>query len=547
MDREPEVGAPKSANDIQSLWSYLSEHSPQPLVALDGATHVVRYLNPAFARLVGGSVEDLLGRPFAEAVPECGENGCIALLDRVLRSGVAEKLDEQRHEGSSPPGYWSYWAWPTLGHDGRPSGLVLQVTDATEVATFRQQAVAWNEALIVASTEQHALATRLETLTTQLEAALQARDRFLAILGHEVRNPLGALSAGLQILKMAGSDAEIAGSAREMMERQMEQLVRLMDDLLDVSRITRGKLELRKERVDIAAILQNAEAASRPVIDRENLVLRVTLPPESILLDADPVRLEQVLQNLLDNAAKYSDPGGHIQLSAMREGSEVVIQVRDTGTGIPATHLRDIFEAFVQGDPEWKRTQGGLGIGLFLVNELVGLHGGRVEARSDGQGQGSAFIIRLPAVVETATAPPPAAGIAPADPPRHRILVVDDNTDVAGSLAGALRLMGHEVRVACDGQEAVANAAALQPQVILMDLGMPGMDGYEAARRIRAMPWGATPLIVAMTGWGSESEEELCRTHAAGFDHRLVKPVDMHALGELISETAIDVRRGPST
>ena len=293
-------------------------------------------------------------------------------------------------------------------------------------------------------------------------------------MSHELRNPLAALSTGLQLLKLAGKDPVTAENSRAMMERQLKQMVRLVDDLLDISRIATGKLELRKERVDLASVLRDAVEASRPLIDREGHELTVALPPGPVLLDADPTRLGQVFLNLLNNAAKYSEPGGHIRLSAERDGSEVVVRVRDTGIGIPAADLPHIFEVFVQVDTAWQRAQGGLGIGLSLVKEFVGLHGGRVEAHSDGPGQGSEFVVRLPRGRRSG---PPVAGDrrcregprAAAPHPRGR-----RQPGRGGVARDAAGYMGHEVRTAYDGEAGVAAAAEFRPEVVLMDLGMPG-------------------------------------------------------------------------
>jgi CheY-like chemotaxis protein len=321
-----------------------------------------------------------------------------------------------------------------------------------------------------------------------------------------------------------------------MMERQLQQMVRLVEDLLDVSRIKTGKLELHKERVDLAAVVRDAVEASRPLIESGGHRLTVTLPPDPILLDADPTRLVQVFLNLLNNAAKYSDPGGHIRLSAGLHGQEVEVTVRDGGIGIPAAHLAHIFDVFVQADTVWQRMQGGMGIGLSLVKEFVELHGGRVGARSDGAGRGSEFVVRLPVAPAAAAPPLPAAGTSPG--PARRVLVVDDNRDAAESLATILGERGHEVRTAHDGEAGVTEAAEFRPAVVLMDLGMPGVDGYEAARRIRAEPWGRGTFLVALTGWGADDDRR--RTRDAGFDRHLVKPVDPDALARLIAGLPFD-------
>jgi CheY-like chemotaxis protein len=278
---------------------------------------------------------------------------------------------------------------------------------------------------------------------------------------------------------------------------------------------------------------QSHGAANR-ANDRGGHELTVTLPPGPILLDADPTRLTQVFLNLLGNAAKYSEPGGQIRLSAWREGDEVVVSVRDSGIGIPASELPRVFDIFVQVDADWQRVQGGLGIGLSLVKEFVGLHGGRVEARSEGPGKGSEFIVRLPARAETPAAGPSTPGPEGPRGPRRRILVVDDNRDAAESLGVLLRIMGHEVCTAHGGAEGVERVAEFHPDVVLMDLGMPTVDGYEAARRIRAEPKGREPFLVALTGWGADADRR--RTHDAGFDRHLVKPVDTGVLTKMIAE-----------
>jgi PAS domain S-box-containing protein len=537
MAAELEVDEGEHVPPFPRLCRYLSERSPQPMVAVDGTTHVVTYANPAFAKLVGREVKDLLSRPFAEAVPEGVENGCLALLDRVFRTGAPENLAEQEHRQSQPrPIYWSYAMWPILGPDGRPMGVMIQVTDATETTLFRKQAVAINESLLVSATRQHQLTEVAESLSARLEAAVRARDHFLAILSHELRNPLAAFSSGLQLLTLATDDREVVANSKEMMERQLKQMVRLVDDLLDVSRITTGKLELHKERVELASVVRDAVEASRTFIDSKGHQLTVVLPPGPVVLDADPARLAQVFLNLLNNAAKYSEPCQNIRLSARLDGGEIEVCVQDHGIGIPAAKLPHIFEAFMQVDTSWQRTQGGMGIGLSLVKEFVELHGGSVEARSMGLRQGSEFLVRLP--VATGDELKPAVAAKNLHGPRRRILVVDDNCDAAASLAMILKMMGHEVRIAHDGEAAVAVAAEYRPRLVLMDLGMPKVDGYEAARRIRLQPWGAELFLVALTGWGAEEDRR--RTQDGGFDSHLVKPVDMDILKRLIAEMPIN-------
>jgi CheY-like chemotaxis protein/two-component sensor histidine kinase len=318
------------------------------------------------------------------------------------------------------------------------------------------------------------------------------------------------------------------------MERQLGQMVRLVDDLLDLSRISRGKLELRREQVQLAAILNSAVETSRPLIDHLGHQLTVTLPSQSILVDADLTRLAQVFSNLLNNSAKYMDRGGHIELAAEWQGSDVVVSVRDTGIGIAAEQLPGIFHMFSQVDTSLERSQGGLGIGLTLVKRLVEMHGGRIEARSEGLGKGSEFVVRLPVVV--AAGGPEAVGANDELPiPRSslRIFIIDDNRDAADSLAMLLRLMGNDTRTAYDGQEGVDVASEFRPDVMLLDIGLPRLNGYEACRRIREQSWGKEVILIALTGWGQEEDRR--RSLEAGFNIHMVKPVDPQELLQLLA------------
>ena len=362
------------------------------------------------------------------------------------------------------------------------------------------------------------------------------KDEFLALLSHELRTPLAPIRNGVEILRRFGSDEQKVKPATEMMQRQVGHMVRLVDDLLDISRITRAKIELRKEPVELASVVHHAVEAVRPFCQSMGHELTVTLPAEPTYLNADPVRLGQVVGNLLNNAFKFTDKGGHIWLTAEREGNQVLIRVLDTGIGIAAEQLPRIFEMFAQADTSLERSRDGLGLGLTLVKNLVEMHAGTVEARSAGVGQGSEFVVRLPVL----SGPLPPLSREPSGPkpvaiaPR-RILVVDDNQDSADSLATLLRLTGHEVHIAHDGLEALEGAATFQPEVILLDVGLPRLNGYEAARRIREQQRHKAPTLVALTGWGQEEDRR--RTKEAGFDAHLVKPVDFAALTKLLAES----------
>jgi CheY-like chemotaxis protein len=368
-----------------------------------------------------------------------------------------------------------------------------------------------------------------------LREADRRKDEFLATLAHELRNPLAPICNAVELLRRANGNGTLMEQACSMMERQLAQMVRLIDDLLDISRITRGRLQLRKERVELAAVVRSAVEAARPFIDAQAHQLTVTLPPEAIYLDADPIRLAQVFSNLLNNAAKYTEKGGHIWLTAERQGSELVVSVRDTGIGIGPEHLPRLFEMFSQVAPALERSQGGLGIGLALVRGLVELHGGRVEARSAGLGKGSEFIVHLPMVVDMPmpVTQEPVQGEKHRAGPKCRILVVDDNRDAADSMVMMLRMTGHETEIAYDGLEAVQAAAAFRPDIVLLDIGLPKMNGYEVARHIRSQPWGKGMALIALTGWGQEEDKR--RALEAGFDHHLTKPVEAVALEKLLS------------
>jgi len=366
-----------------------------------------------------------------------------------------------------------------------------------------------------------------------LRDADRRKDEFLAILAHELRNPLAPIRNSLDILQLTNANDPATKRVRGVMERQVNHMVRLVDDLLEVSRITLGKIELRKERLDVAGVVRSAVESSRPLITaaRHRLILRI--PPEPLILEGDPVRLTQVIANLLNNAAKYTDEGGEISLTVERDAKDVTIAVRDTGTGIAASMLPHVFELFTQSERASGRAQGGLGIGLTLVKNLVELHGGCVEAHSEGPGKGSEFVVRLPRLGDeqlvSITGPeqqPPATLAA------RRILVVDDNQDAAESLSMLLTMLGADVHVVHTGLDGLEAVAVYQPDVVLLDIGLPDIDGYEVARRIRQQH-SADIRLIALTGWGQEEDRR--RTRAAGFDHHLIKPADIRALEVLLN------------
>ncbi len=372
-------------------------------------------------------------------------------------------------------------------------------------------------------------------LLSELTEADHRKNEFLATLAHELRNPLAPVRNAVMVLRLKGpADPELQWS-RDVIDRQVAHLTRLIDDLMDISRITRNKLELRTQRIELAEVITGAVESSRPSIDQYGHELTVTLPPHPIYLEGDLVRLTQVFLNLLNNAAKYTKRGGRIWLTAERRGGEVVVRVKDNGVGIPAEKLPHLFEMFFQVDRTLERSQGGLGIGLSLVHRVVELHGGQVEARSEGPGKGSEFSVTLPIHVEEPEQQTSreAGGNGKVRAAARRILVVDDNRDAADSLAMLLRLTGNEVHTAYDGVEGVEAAERIRPDVVLLDIGMPKLDGYDACRRIRGEAWGKDLMLIALTGWGQDDDRR--RTVDAGFNAHMVKPVDAADLTALLA------------
>ena len=368
-----------------------------------------------------------------------------------------------------------------------------------------------------------------------LRTADQRKDEFLATLAHELRNPLAPIRNALEILRLAGNDPIKTDKAREMMTRQVAQMVRLVDDLIDVSRITTGKLAVRKVAFDLRGALRDAVETARPFIESRRHALEVRMPSESLPVDGDSTRLAQVFSNLLNNAAKYTEPGGRIVLTASRGGKEIEVRVKDNGIGLAPEATSRIFEMFMQVDRALDRTQAGLGVGLTLSRTLVELHQGRIDVESAGKGQGSEFIVRLPASLTRFEPAPGDARRDSHDGRGRRVLLADDNADFVDSLGQLLSARGHDVRIAYDGAEAVSVARDFRPEIAFLDIGMPKVHGYEVARRLRAEPRTARCMLVAVTGWGQESDR--ARAREAGFDRHLVKPVDPTEI-EAILESA---------
>ena len=385
-------------------------------------------------------------------------------------------------------------------------------------------------------TTRHRLEEEIRERVRELNDADRRKDEFLATLAHELRNPLAPLSNALHLLRLDETDRH---RLLETADRQVKMLARLVDDLLDVSRITRGKITLREERVVVSDLIAQAVESAQPLIDARALRLTVSVPPEPIALIADPARLAQVLTNLLTNAASYTPQGGSISLTAAAADDSLLLKVRDTGIGMAPELAAKAFDLFVQGDVSLERTRGGLGIGLTVVRHLVEMHGGSVEAHSEGQGRGAEFLIRLPLATPT---PARAQTVpSPSPPPTHsrKLLVVEDNADASETLAAVLRLWGHEVRVSADALDALEVAGEFRPDVVLSDLGLPGMSGYELAHELRQRPELGSVVLIALSGYGRE--EDARRARDAGFDHHLVKPPDLARLAALLGRATAAV------
>jgi PAS domain S-box-containing protein len=445
------------------------------------------WVSKPYADWLGRPAQEITGRPIVEILgPEAFER-LGPYFERVLAGEVVRYEEQVPFRGIGPRWITAVYT-PTFDAQGACDGWVAVVNDIDQRKRTEEA----------------------------LRESDRRKDAFLATLAHELRNPLAPIRNAVEVLKAKGTPDPELTWCREVIERQVGQMARLLDDLLDVSRITRNKLELRKERVTLATVLESAVETSRPVIDGGGHELTVSLPSEPVYLDADPVRLAQVFANLLNNAAKYTEGGGRIRLAAERVGQELVVSVGDNGIGIAADVLPRLFRMFSQAKAALERSQGGLGIGLSLVRGLVEMHGGTVEARSGGPGAGSEFVVKLPIAVASAVPEQPPAEVKKPCGVRCKIVVADDNRDAADSLALMLRLKGHEVRNARDGEEAVEAAEAFRPDVVLLDIGMPRLNGYEVARRIREQLWGKDMVLVALTGWGQDEDRR--RSEEAGFD-----------------------------
>jgi PAS domain S-box-containing protein len=520
--RQREQMARQEAELQRRQLNALFTQAPMLIAVLRGPDHVIELANPPICQVWGRDEAGLVNRSIFDVLPELATVELRAVLDGVYRTGVAHLGAEtpvtvERATGAVETGYVTFVYSPFRTIDGAIDGIFVLASDVTAQVVARQQVNALREAA---------------------EAANRAKDEFLAMLGHELRNPLSPILTALQLMKLRGGE----GSERErtVIERQVTHLTRLVDDLLDVSRIARGKVELKEEVIEIAEVVAKALEVSSPVFEQRTHALDIDVPRHGLAVRGDPTRLSQVVSNLLTNAAKYTPPGGRVGVHARQEDADVVLCVSDTGIGIAPDVLPYVFDLFVQERQAIDRSQGGLGLGLTIVRNLIERHGGSVSATSAGVGRGSEFVVRLPRVAASASAgddghagsADAARSTAAASP--IRVLVVDDNQDGAEMLALALAAKGFHARVAHDAPAALAIAAGYAPDIAFLDIGLPVMDGYELAARLREMPGLAGMRLVAITGYGQESDRR--RTREAGFHHHLVKPVDLQAIDAVVRE-----------
>ncbi len=468
-------------------------------------------VNPAFEEHTG--LRNAVGKTIMELEPSPDKRWLLR-YDDVVRTGVP--IHFLRHVRSM-----DYWFEVSANRLGGPGSRKVAVLLNNITARKRSEET-------------------LRRLAVELSEADRRKSEFLATLAHELRNPLAPLRNGLEVMRMSVNNPDALEKTRSMMERQVNVMVHLIDDLLDIARISTGKIELKKERVGVNTVVSRAVETSQPLLEASNHQLSVELPDEDLQIEADPIRIAQVLSNLLNNAAKYTESGGRIKVAVHRDGDEVVISVTDTGMGIPAAWLSSVFDMFRQVGRHIDRAQGGLGIGLTVVRGLVALHGGSVSASSEGPGKGSTFVVRLPLAAQEIVAPRVESDLEQTHSTMENhlsVLIVDDNRDAADSLAMVLELGGYETLVAYDGEQALKIARDAAPRVIFLDIGMPKKNGYEVARELRQLPGMQDAILVALTGWGAEDDRK--RSRDAGFNHHLTKPAELSAVEALLAELSL--------
>jgi len=507
------IGASKVGRDVTDMlhaqllkerMAAIVESSDDIIVSktLDG---VITSWNKGAERVLGYSADDVIGKHISLLMPADRVEDMQRILAKIARGEKVEHYETKR-----------------ICKDGRLIDVSLTVSPIRDA-----------QGKIVGASKIGRDITFQKQIEAERQEADRRKDEFLAMLAHELRNPLASINNAVQLFGKLETEEDLLW-AKDVVNRQVKHLARLIDDLLDVSRITRGKISLKKESLNLSPIVSSAIEAVRPLMEERKHELVVSLSAGALHLQADPLRVEQILVNLLTNAAKYTNAGGRICLTASAENDNIIIKVNDNGSGIPPELLPKIFDLFVQGDRSIARSEGGLGIGLTLVQKLAEMHGGSVTAESAGAGKGSEFTVRLPAQKPLASPTQrPKKSLATVARRSSRILVVDDNVDTAAGLAKLLKLLGHEVAVSHDGESAIEVARAHNPEVVLLDIGLPGMNGYEVAKRLRDEPCCKTAVIIAVSGYGQDEDRR--RSSEAGFDHHLVKPVDFDALTSLLA------------
>jgi two-component system, chemotaxis family, CheB/CheR fusion protein len=509
-----QIGDRKQAERTQARLAAIVESSDDAIVSksLDG---IIQSWNTAATRIFGYTAEEAIGQPITLIIPSDLQGEERAIITRLRAGKRVEHFDTMRitKDGRRIP--VSLTISPIHDLSGRVIGASKIARDISE----RRRAEA-----------------ALRHTEEALRVANQRKDEFMALLAHELRNPLAPIRYALAASRKAGTTPEQQARSQEIIERQVTHMSRLLDDLLNVARITRGALELRVTTLEFTTVLGTAIEAARPLLDAKQHTLSVDLPVEAPRLNADPIRLAQVFSNLLINAAKYTDPGGKIRVAARLEPDTLVVAIRDTGIGIAPEMIPRVFEMFTQGQRALDRSQGGLGLGLALVRGIVELHGGSVSVQSAGENQGSEFTVRLP--LGSASGASQAASKAGfrSDGEPFKVLIVDDNEDAAEMCATFLELAGQNVRRAHGGRSALALAEAFRPRVVLLDIGLPDINGYEVARALRRAPWARDLLLVAVTGWGQDEDKQ--RALEAGFDHHLTKPIEPGELERLLQSIA---------
>jgi PAS domain S-box-containing protein len=499
--------------EARDLLAAIVDSSDDAIVSmtLDGR---VTSWNPGATQLFGYTATEMLGHPALCLSPPPEEH---SILDRISKGERIRHHETVRFAKDGSRLDISLSAAPMRDHTGRVVGVAQVARDITETKQ--------TEAAIKRSQEA-------------LRDADRRKDEFLALLAHELRNPLAPLVNAVELLRPAATNDASLRRIRDMMARQLTQLQRLVDDLLDVSRISRGCIELRHAPVPLARALEAAVETCQSLINQRRHTLTIDVPSDPILVEGDFARLAQVFANLISNSVKYTEPGGRIDVTIRREDAQAVVTVTDTGIGIPVESVDTVFDMFSQVEAHRLHAGGGLGIGLALVRSLVEMHSGSVEVQSEGPGTGSTFTVRLPllrSLVPVQQAGAQESGGDSAEQQTRRILIADDNVDAAASLALLLQMQGHETRTANNGRQAVELAAAFHPDIIFMDLGMPQLDGLEATRQIRAEPWGKAMVIVALTGWGQESNRR--QTREVGMDLHLVKPINLEGIAAVLAHS----------